>query len=154
MNWGVKSLFACISVPLITFLFLLLFNFLILQDHFLLNFVFYVPLMFYKYLFYIFSYDAVGRTSLVIQVMEKSLKCVCRDGRLMHMSYEPQELRDLIYCQVDIFFRSNEWSIAFELILCCFFYLLLELFYLTINFNWKFEIFYFYCIVNISVFLF
>jgi mediator of RNA polymerase II transcription subunit 17 len=28
------------------------------------------------------------------------LKCVCRDGRVMHMSYEPQELRDLILCQI------------------------------------------------------
>ncbi|KAL1139769.1 hypothetical protein AAG570_006746 [Ranatra chinensis] len=46
------------------------------------------------------GYDAVGRTSLIIQVMEKTLKCVCRDGRVMHMSYEPQELRDLIYCQI------------------------------------------------------
>lgn len=46
------------------------------------------------------GYDTVCRTSLVVQVGEKSLKCVCRDGRVMHMSYEPQELRDLIFCQV------------------------------------------------------
>lgn len=45
-------------------------------------------------------YDTVCRTSLVIQVADKSLKCVCRDGRVMHMSYELQELRDLIFCQV------------------------------------------------------
>uniref|UniRef100_A0A0A9WMF7 Mediator of RNA polymerase II transcription subunit 17 n=1 Tax=Lygus hesperus TaxID=30085 RepID=A0A0A9WMF7_LYGHE len=46
------------------------------------------------------GYDTTCRTSLVIQVGEKSLKCVCRDGKVMHMSYEPQELRDLIYCQI------------------------------------------------------
>ncbi|XP_012252603.1 mediator of RNA polymerase II transcription subunit 17 [Athalia rosae] len=46
------------------------------------------------------GYDSVCRTSLVVHVGEKSLKCVCRDGRVMHMSYEPQELRDLIFCQI------------------------------------------------------
>ncbi|XP_014244593.1 mediator of RNA polymerase II transcription subunit 17 [Cimex lectularius] len=46
------------------------------------------------------GYDTICRTSLVIQVNEKSLKCVCRDGRVIHMSYETQELRDLIYCQI------------------------------------------------------
>lgn len=46
------------------------------------------------------GYDAVCRTSLIVHVGEKSLKCVCRDGRVMHMSYEPQELRDLIFCQI------------------------------------------------------
>ncbi|XP_015119138.1 mediator of RNA polymerase II transcription subunit 17 [Diachasma alloeum] len=46
------------------------------------------------------GYDAVCRTSLVVHVGEKSLKCVCKDGRVMHMSYEPQELRDLIVCQI------------------------------------------------------
>ncbi|XP_026463580.1 mediator of RNA polymerase II transcription subunit 17-like [Ctenocephalides felis] len=46
------------------------------------------------------GYDTVCRTSLVVHVGEKSLKCICRDGRVMHMSYEPQELRDLIFCQI------------------------------------------------------
>ncbi|PSN33125.1 Mediator of RNA polymerase II transcription subunit 17 [Blattella germanica] len=46
------------------------------------------------------GYDTICRTSLVVHVGEKSLKCVCRDGRVMHMSYEPQELRDLIFCQI------------------------------------------------------
>ncbi|XP_067009669.1 mediator of RNA polymerase II transcription subunit 17 [Anabrus simplex] len=46
------------------------------------------------------GYDSVCRTSLIVHVGEKSLKCVCRDGRVMHMSYEPQELRDLIFCQI------------------------------------------------------
>lgn len=46
------------------------------------------------------GYDTVCRTSLVVHIAEKALKCVCRDGRVMHMSYEPQELRDLLYCQV------------------------------------------------------
>ncbi|XP_058451928.1 mediator of RNA polymerase II transcription subunit 17 [Malaya genurostris] len=46
------------------------------------------------------GYDANLRTSLVIHVKERSLKCICRDGRIMHMSYEMQELRDLILCQI------------------------------------------------------
>ncbi|XP_054262891.1 mediator of RNA polymerase II transcription subunit 17-like isoform X2 [Macrosteles quadrilineatus] len=46
------------------------------------------------------GYDSICRTSLVVHVGEKSLKCVCRDGRVMHMSYETQELRDLIFCQI------------------------------------------------------
>ncbi|XP_072938995.1 mediator of RNA polymerase II transcription subunit 17 isoform X2 [Epargyreus clarus] len=45
-------------------------------------------------------YDAVCRTSLVVHVGEKTLKCICRDGRVRHLSYELQELRDLIYCQI------------------------------------------------------
>lgn len=49
------------------------------------------------------GYDTICRTSLVVHVGEKNLKCVCRDGRVMHMSYETQELRDLIYCQVCAF---------------------------------------------------
>lgn len=46
------------------------------------------------------GYDTVCRTSLVVHIGQRSFKCVCRDGRVMLMSYEPQELRDLIYCQV------------------------------------------------------
>lgn len=47
------------------------------------------------------GYDTVYRTSLLIHVKERSLKCISRDGRVMHMSYEPQELRDLILCQIN-----------------------------------------------------
>ncbi|XP_017768104.1 PREDICTED: mediator of RNA polymerase II transcription subunit 17 [Nicrophorus vespilloides] len=47
------------------------------------------------------GYDAVFRTPLVIHVGEKSLKCICRVGKVMHMSYEPQELRDLIFCHIN-----------------------------------------------------
>ncbi|KAI8422538.1 hypothetical protein MSG28_006342 [Choristoneura fumiferana] len=46
------------------------------------------------------GYDAVCRTSLVVHVGEKTLKCICRDGKVRHLSYELQELRDLIYCQI------------------------------------------------------
>lgn len=53
------------------------------------------------------GYDSVYRTSLVVHVGEKSLKCVCRDGRVMHMSYEPQELRDLIFLQVSQLVKST-----------------------------------------------
>lgn len=47
-----------------------------------------------------YGYDTLCRTSLLIHVKERSLKCICRDGRVMLMSYEPQELRDLILCQI------------------------------------------------------
>ncbi|RZC35281.1 mediator of RNA polymerase II transcription subunit 17 [Asbolus verrucosus] len=47
------------------------------------------------------GYDALCRTPLVIHVGEKSLKCICRDGKVMYMSYEPQELRDLIFCHIN-----------------------------------------------------
>lgn len=47
------------------------------------------------------GYDTVCRTSLLIHVKERSLMCIGRDGRVMHMSYEPQELRDLILCQIN-----------------------------------------------------
>ncbi|XP_076044379.1 mediator complex subunit 17 isoform X2 [Oratosquilla oratoria] len=46
------------------------------------------------------GYDTVSRTTLVIHVYERSLKCICRDGRVMTMSFEPQELRNLIFCQI------------------------------------------------------
>lgn len=46
------------------------------------------------------GYETTSKTSLVIHVKERSLKAICRDGRVCHMSYEPQELRDLILCQI------------------------------------------------------
>lgn len=46
------------------------------------------------------GYDTLHRTALIVHVKEKTLKCICRDGRVLHMSYEPQELRDLILCQI------------------------------------------------------
>ena len=46
------------------------------------------------------GFDSVIRTTLVIHVYEKTLKCVCRDGKVMTMSFEPQELRNLILCQI------------------------------------------------------
>ncbi|XP_056638306.1 mediator of RNA polymerase II transcription subunit 17 [Diorhabda sublineata] len=47
------------------------------------------------------GYDAVCRTPLIIHVGQKNLKCICRDGKVMNMSYEPQELRDLIFCHIN-----------------------------------------------------
>lgn len=49
-----------------------------------------------------YGYDTVCRTTLSIHVKERSLKCITRDGRVMLMSYEPQELRDLILCQINM----------------------------------------------------
>lgn len=47
------------------------------------------------------GYDTLWRTSLMIHVKERSLKAIIKDGRVMHLSYEPQELRDLILCQIN-----------------------------------------------------
>ncbi|XP_055685044.1 mediator of RNA polymerase II transcription subunit 17 [Lutzomyia longipalpis] len=58
------------------------------------------------------GYDTVYRTSLLIHVKERSLKCICRDGRVMHMSYEPQELRDLILCQINRHQMSGLLNVA------------------------------------------
>ncbi|CAL4186926.1 unnamed protein product, partial [Meganyctiphanes norvegica] len=46
------------------------------------------------------GYDSVVRTKLVIHIYERTLKCICRDGKVMTMSFEPQELRNLILCQI------------------------------------------------------
>ncbi|GIY17893.1 mediator of RNA polymerase II transcription subunit 17, partial [Caerostris darwini] len=45
------------------------------------------------------GYESMCRTPLVIHVEEKSLKAICRDGRTMSLSYEPEELRYLLMCQ-------------------------------------------------------
>ncbi|XP_054722462.1 mediator of RNA polymerase II transcription subunit 17-like, partial [Uloborus diversus] len=46
------------------------------------------------------GYETICRTPLVVYVEEKSLRAVCRDGRSMTLSYEAQELRYLLMCQV------------------------------------------------------
>ncbi|KAK2720313.1 mediator of RNA polymerase II transcription subunit 17-like [Artemia franciscana] len=46
------------------------------------------------------GYDSLWRTTLVLHVSETSIKCITRDGKLHLLSYESQELRDLILVQV------------------------------------------------------
>ncbi|CAN8000590.1 unnamed protein product [Ixodes hexagonus] len=46
------------------------------------------------------GYETICRTPLVIHIEEHTLKAICRDGRVIHLSYEPQELRYLLMCQV------------------------------------------------------
>ena len=46
------------------------------------------------------GYDSIMRTQLVIHVGEKEMTVVCKDGRVLHFSHEPQELRDFILCQI------------------------------------------------------
>lgn len=58
------------------------------------------------------GYDTVCRTPLLIHVMERSLKCICRDGRVMHLSYEPQELRDLILYQINQHQITGLWHLS------------------------------------------
>lgn len=60
------------------------------------------------------GYDTIYRTSLMIHVYERSLKVICRDGRVMYLSYEPQELRDLILCQIN----SHQISCLISLARC------------------------------------
>lgn len=52
-------------------------------------------------------YDMGARTPLMIHVKEKSLKAILRDGKAIHLSYEPQEIRDLILAQVDTLFYTK-----------------------------------------------
>ena len=42
----------------------------------------------------------ITNTKLVIHVGEKQLTVICKDGRVLHFSHEPQELRDFILCQI------------------------------------------------------
>merc|ERR1711881_255024 len=46
------------------------------------------------------GYDTIIKTQLVIHVGEKMLRVICKDGRVLNFSYEPQELRDFILCQI------------------------------------------------------
>ena len=46
------------------------------------------------------GYDTIIKTQLVIHVGEKMLRVICKDGRVLLFSYEPQELRDFILCQI------------------------------------------------------
>ena len=46
------------------------------------------------------GYDTIQRTQLVIHIYTKKLTFVCKDGRVLHFSHEPQELRDFILCQI------------------------------------------------------
>ncbi|XP_050038305.1 mediator of RNA polymerase II transcription subunit 17 isoform X1 [Dermacentor andersoni] len=46
------------------------------------------------------GYETMCRTPLVIHVEEQRLQAVCRDGRVIQLSYEPQELRFLLMAQV------------------------------------------------------
>ena len=46
------------------------------------------------------GYDIIQRTQLVIHIYAKKLTFVCKDGRVLHFSHEPQELRDFILCQI------------------------------------------------------
>jgi len=40
------------------------------------------------------------RTHLLIHIMEKTLKCILKDGKAIHLSYELEELKDVILTQV------------------------------------------------------
>lgn len=46
------------------------------------------------------GYDSICRSAMTIHIKETTLKAVCRDGTVSHLSYEPQELRDLIVRQI------------------------------------------------------
>lgn len=47
-----------------------------------------------------YGYETQCRTPLVVHIGMKSLKAICRDGRVFNMSYESQELRFLLLNQV------------------------------------------------------
>ena len=56
------------------------------------------------------GYDTIQRTQLVIHIYTKKLTFVCKDGRVLHFSHEPQELRDFILCQIS----QHQVCILFE----------------------------------------
>lgn len=58
------------------------------------------------------GFDFMCRTSLMVQVLQKSFRCICKDGKVMNLSYESQELRDLILCQVSIRVRIYYPSVS------------------------------------------
>lgn len=47
-------------------------------------------------------YDMCARTQLVLHIKEKSMKAILKDGKAINLSYEAQELRDLLLCQVTL----------------------------------------------------
>ncbi|XP_054154405.1 mediator of RNA polymerase II transcription subunit 17-like isoform X2 [Oppia nitens] len=47
-----------------------------------------------------YGYESLCRTPLVIHISTKSLKAILRDGRVINMSYESQELRYLLLNQI------------------------------------------------------
>lgn len=58
------------------------------------------------------GYESLFRTSLMFHVKEKTVKCICRDGKVIQMSYEPQELRDLLVCQINLHQINSVQSLA------------------------------------------
>ena len=46
------------------------------------------------------GYDIVWKTQLVVHVGENKLNVICKDGRILQFSHEPQEFRDFILCQI------------------------------------------------------
>lgn len=42
------------------------------------------------------------RTQFVLHIKEKSMKAILKDGKAINLSYEVQELRDLLVCQIAI----------------------------------------------------
>ena len=56
------------------------------------------------------GYDMTTRTPLILHIKEKSLKCILKDGKAIHLTYEPQELRDIILSQVKLYIYLIETS--------------------------------------------
>ena len=42
------------------------------------------------------------RTPFVLHILTDGMRAVCKDGRVFHLSWEPQHLRDLILSQVNM----------------------------------------------------
>ena len=61
------------------------------------------------------GYDTILRTQMVIHVREKQLRVVCKDGRVLNFSHEPQELRDFILCQISQ--HQVFWEIPLRLLI-------------------------------------
>jgi mediator of RNA polymerase II transcription subunit 17 len=48
------------------------------------------------------GYELIIRTQLMIQISEKNLKVISKDGKVVTISHEPQELRDFLLSQISL----------------------------------------------------
>lgn len=61
----------------------------------------------------------VFRTMFSLHVNVDTIQAICRDGRIVTMSYESQQLRDFILCQVKRILPDHPISIYVAQFLIC-----------------------------------
>jgi len=48
------------------------------------------------------GYELIIRSQMMIQISEKNLKVISKDGKVVTISHEPQELRDFLLGQISL----------------------------------------------------